>query len=57
MFDCLADFIKAAREEDKKFIVFPYHLSQYKAVSDLPEGVVDLDSLPEEINDWLAYFP
>jgi len=57
MFDCLADFIKVAGEEDKKFIVFPYNLSQYKVVSELPEGVMDLDSLPEEIDEWLAYFP
>jgi len=56
MFDCLADFIKAAGEEDKKFIVFPYNLSQYKSVLALPQGVVDLDSLPEEIDEWLPYF-
>jgi len=27
MFDCLADFIEAATDEDKQFRVFPYHLS------------------------------
>jgi len=57
MFDCLADFIEVAGKEDKKFIVLLYNLSQYKAVSDLPEGIVDLDSLPEEIDKWLAYSP
>jgi len=36
MFDCLADFIEAVGKEDKKFIVFPHNLSNYKAVSDLP---------------------
>jgi len=39
MFDCLADFIKAAGKEDKKFIVFPYNLSNYKSMSALPPGV------------------
>jgi len=57
MFDCLVDFIEAAGEEDKKFIVFPYNLSNYKAVSDLLAGVVDLDSQLEEIDEWLSYFP
>jgi len=57
MSDCLADFIEAAGKEDKKFIIFPYNLSNYKSVSDLPLGVVDLDSLLEEIDDWLPYFP
>jgi len=27
MFDCLADFIEAAADEDKQFQMFPYHLS------------------------------
>jgi len=57
MFDCLADFIEAAGEEDKKFIIFPYNLSNYEAVSDLPPGVVDLDGLPNEVDEWLSYFP
>jgi len=26
-------------------------------MSELPPGVVDLDSLPEEIDNWLSYFP
>ncbi len=56
MFDCLADFIEAAAEEDKQFQVFPYHLSRYKSATDLPAGIVDLDSLPEEVDDWLWYF-
>jgi len=57
MFDCLANCIKAAGKEDKTFMVFPYNLSNYKSVSDLPPGVVDLEGLLVEINDWLHYFP
>jgi len=51
MFDCLADFIEAAGEEDKMFKVFPYHLSKYKSVADLPPLITDLDSLPEEVDE------
>jgi len=57
MFDCLTDFIEAAADEDKQFRVFPYHLSRYKSVTDLPTPIADLDSLPEEVDDWLQYFP
>jgi len=57
MFDCLADFIEAAAEEDKQFCVFPYHLSCYKSETNLPATITDLDSLPEEVDEWLQYFP
>jgi len=57
MFDCLADFVEAAAEEDKHFCVFAYHLSRYKSATDLPPAIVDLDSLPEEVDEWLQYFP
>jgi len=57
MFDCLADFIEAAAKEDPHFCVFPYHLSRYQSVAALPQSIVDLDSLPEEVDDWLPYFP
>jgi len=57
MFDCLADFVEVVGKEDKHFTVFPYHLSNYKAIANLPQVMVDIDSLPEEIDDWLQYFP
>jgi len=57
MFDCLADFIEAAADKDKQFRVFPYHLSRYKSVNDLPIPITDLESLPEEVDEWLQYFP
>jgi len=56
-FDCLADFIEVASKVDKKFVVFPYSLSNYKLFSNLPPGVADLEGLPETIEDWLQYFP
>jgi len=57
MFDCLADFVKAATKEDKHFCIFTNHLSRYKSATELPPAIVDLDSLPEEVDEWLQYFP
>jgi len=57
MFDCLADFIKVATDEEKQFWVFLHHLSRYKYVKDLPLPITDLESLPEEVDEWLQYFP
>jgi len=53
MFNCLADFINATIEEEKHFVVFPYKLSNYKMVTDLPPVDVNVDGLPNEVNDWL----
>jgi len=35
LFNCLADFVEATMEEDKSFIIFPFHLSKYQSVMDL----------------------
>jgi len=32
-------------------------LSKYKAVADLSKGIVDIETLPEEVDKWLPYFP
>jgi len=57
VFDGLADFIDAATKEDKQVVVFPYNLSDYNLVEDLPPVINDVENLPEEVNDWLHYFP
>jgi len=56
-FDGLANFIEVAIEEDKQFMVFPYHLSSYNLVDELPPPVNDVKTLPDEVKDWLQYFP
>jgi len=56
MLNCLANFIKAAGKEDTYFMIFPYHLSKYSQVSNLPQAIVNIDSLPKEVDDWLQYF-
>jgi len=53
---CLANFIEAASKEDKQFMVFPYNLSHYKQVNDLPGSITNIESLPEEVDEWLQYF-
>jgi len=57
LFDCLASFMQAASKEDILFILFPYHLSEYQAVANLLAGIVNIKTLPEEMDDWLHYFP
>jgi len=42
LFNGLANFVEAATEEDKQFVVFPYNLSNYNAVDDLPPVVNDM---------------
>jgi len=44
-------------EEDDKFAVFPYHLSSYKEVDDLPLPIDDPDLMPDDIDKWRQYFP
>jgi len=57
VFNGLADFINAAMEEDKQFAVFPYSLSEYNVADELPLVINNVEMLPEEVEDWLQYFP
>jgi len=57
VFDGLADFINAPMEEDKQFVVFPYHLSEDNMVDELLPVINDVEMLPEEVENWLQYFP
>jgi len=56
LFDCLASFVEATMEEDKSFIIFPFCLSKYRLATDLPKGIVDIETLPKEVVKWLPYF-
>jgi len=57
VFNCLADLIEAAGEEDKQFAVYLYHLSTFKQVSNLsPPSIVDTNGLPKEVDEWLQSF-
>jgi len=56
-FDSLADFIDQATEGNKHFVIFPYSLSKYLVVENLPSLIDDVENLPEEPDDWFHYFP
>jgi len=57
LYDCLVEFVTAMTEEDDKFAVFPYHLSSYKEVDDLPPPIDDPNLVPDDIDEWHQYFP
>jgi len=57
VFNGLADFIDAATEDDKQFVVIPYHLSDYNSVEEFLLVINGVETLPEEVEDWLHYFP
>jgi len=57
LFDCLVEFVAAMVEEDDCFVVLPYHLSNYEDPEDLPPPINDQDSVPDDIDEWLQYFP
>jgi len=44
LFDCLADFVEAAGEENKLLIIFLYHLSKYQAVANLPASITNIET-------------
>jgi len=47
VFDYLADFIDQATNEDKHFAIFPYALSEYVSVEDLPPLIDNVENLPK----------
>jgi len=57
LYNCLVVFMMAMTEEDDQFAVFPYHLSSYKELNDLPLHINDLDLVPDDIDKWCQYFP
>jgi len=57
VYDQLANFLDYAVSEDKHFTVFPYNLSKYWHAEDLPQAITDMENLPEDMDEWLPYFP
>jgi len=45
------------QEVDRKFMVFPQHLSRYGCLNSMLKLIDDPDSIPTEVEDWLEYFP
>jgi len=57
MFKHLESFITNMLEADAHFTMFPHNLSKYETTNDLPEPIKDPDMLPDDVNEWLQYFP
>jgi len=57
VYDALEEFIAQFAEEDPHFLVFPTTLSRYESVEDLPAPLETAEDLPEDIDEWLTYFP
>jgi len=57
MFEHLKTFITNMLEANTHFSVFPHNHSEFKAIKDLPEPIKDPDQLPDEVKEWLEYFP
>jgi len=57
VYNALEEFITTLAEEDPEFVVFPYKLSAYESIEDLPPPIETAEDLPDDIDDWLEYFP
>jgi len=57
VYNALKEFVIQLAKEDPHFVVFPHNLSKYKLLEDLPLPIKTLDDLPDNINNWLMYFP
>jgi len=57
VYNALEDFVVHMAEEDPQFVIFPYRLSDYKSIKDLPPPIKTMDDLPDNIDKWLDYFP
>jgi len=57
MFEHLETFMINMLEADVHFTVFPHNLSKYESMEEMPEPLDDPDLLPNNVNEWLTYFP
>jgi len=57
VYDALEEFVSQFADEDPNFVVFPYNLSDYKSVEDLPPPIKTAEDIPDDIEEWLEYFP
>jgi len=57
MYEHLECFINQMLDADAHFSVFLHNLSKYESIDDLPEPIEDPDQLPDEVDEWLEYFP
>jgi len=57
VYSALEEFILTFTGEDPNFVGFPYKLSAYKSIEDLPPLIETTEDIPNNIEEWLEYFP
>jgi len=57
VYNALKEFITQLADKDPHFMVYPYKLSAYELIKDLPPPIETPDDIPNDINDWLEYVP
>jgi len=57
VYDALEEFMSQFLDEDPDFIVYPYKLSNYESVDDLPPPIENPEDILDDVDDWLEYFP
>ncbi len=57
VYDALEEFVTTLAEEDPHFIIYPHNLSKYDSLEDLLPPIETVDNLPNDIDNWLTYFP
>jgi len=57
VYDALEEFMSQFTDEDPNFIVYPYKVSKYESTDDLPPPIETPDDIPDDVDDWLEYFP
>jgi len=57
VYNALEEFVTQLAEEDPHYIVYPHNLSKYESMEDLPPPTEMADNLPDDIDEWLTYFP
>jgi len=56
VYDALEEFVMQLADEDLNFVMYPYNLSWYELIEDLPPPIKTLEDLPKNIDEWLEYF-
>jgi len=57
VYNALEEFVMQLADEDPHFVVYPYNLSTYELAEDLPPLIETVDDIPDDIDEWLEYFP
>jgi len=57
VYNALEEFVTQLTNKDPNFVVYPYKLSAYESLKALPLPIETPEDIPDNIEDWLEYFP